>query len=105
MIDGFETREMTDIPVRAFVKSANGHLYKRPGTSVEQYETTKWDFDYNFKNPIAVFGMLRGTGQLVEECSSDNQDFYYFDHAYLFGNKHDKSKQIGEKIYRITKNE
>ena len=28
MIDGFETREMTDIPVRAFVKSANGHLYK-----------------------------------------------------------------------------
>ena len=104
MIDGFETREMTDIPVRAFVKSANGHLYKRPGPSVEQYETTKWDFDYNFKNPIAVFGMLRGTGQLVEESSRDMQDFYYFDHAYLFGNKHDKSKQIGEKIYRITKN-
>ena len=32
------------------------------------------------------------------------QDFYYFDHAYLFGNKHDKSKEIGEKIYRLTKN-
>ena len=49
MIDGFETREMTDIPVRAFVKSANGHLYKRPGPSVEQYETTKCDRLYRWK--------------------------------------------------------
>ena len=24
--------------------------------------------------------------------------------GYLFGNKHDKSKEIGEKIYRLTKN-
>ena len=35
MIDGFETRESTDIPVRALVKSAKGNLYKRPGNSVE----------------------------------------------------------------------
>ena len=35
---------------------------------------------------------------------NEMQDFYYFDHAYLFGNKHDKSKEIGEKIYRLTKN-
>ena len=104
MIDGFETRENTDIPIRALVKSANGTLYKRPGASVDQYEMTKWDYDFNFTNPIAVFGMLRGTGQLIEQCSRDEQDFYYFDHAYLFGNKHNSSKEIGEKIYRLTKN-
>ena len=40
MIDGFETRENTDIPVRALVKSAKGTLYKRPGASVDQYITT-----------------------------------------------------------------
>jgi len=104
MIDGFETRENTDIPVRALVKSANGNLYKRPGASVDQYITTMWDYDRSFKNPIVVFGMLRGTAGLIEECSNDMQDFYYFDHAYLFGNKHEKSKEIGEKIYRLTKN-
>ena len=36
MIDGFETRENTDIPVRALVNSAKGQLYKRPGASVDQ---------------------------------------------------------------------
>jgi len=104
MIDGFETRENTDIPVRALVKSANGTLYKRPGASVEQYITTMWDYDWEFKNPITVFGMLRGTGQLIERAIEKEQDFYYYDHAYLFGNKHEKSKEIGEKIYRLTKN-
>ena len=104
MIDGFETRESTDIPVRALVKSANGNLYKRPGEPVEPYITTMWDYDRSFKNPIAVFGMLRGTAQLIEECSRLNQDFYYFDHAYLFGNKHSPSKIFNEKIYRLTKN-
>jgi hypothetical protein len=104
MIDGFETREKTDIPVRALVNSAKGHLYKRPSTTVGQYETTKWDYDRSFKNPIAVFGMLRGTSQLIEECSRLNQDFYFFDHAYLFGNNHSPSKIFNEKIYRLTKN-
>ena len=104
MLDGFETRVNTDIPVRVLVDSAKGHLYKRPGNSVEPYITTMWDYDRSFKNPIAVFGMLRGTGQLIEECNRDGQDFYYFDHAYLFGNKHSASKITGERIYRLTKN-
>ena len=104
MIDGFETRESTDIPVRALVKSAKGNLYKRPGNSVEPYITTMWDYNRNFLRPVAVFGMLRGTGQLVEECSRDGQDFYFFDHAYMFGNKHSTSKITGDIIYRLTKN-
>ena len=104
MVQGFETRDSTDIPVRALVESANGHMWKKE-KAVDQYEQTIWPgFDNNFDKPICVFGMLRGTAGLIEECSNEMQDFYYFDHAYLFGNKHDKSKQIGEKIYRITKN-
>ena len=104
MLDGFETRENTDIPVRALVDSAKGHLYKRPGASVDQYITTMWDYDWEFKNPIAVFGMLRGTSQLIERAIEKEQDFYYFDHAYLFGNKHSASKITGDRIYRLTKN-
>ena len=104
MIQGFETRDNTDEPVRALVESANGHMWKKE-KAVDQYEQTKWPgFDYKFDKPIVVFGMLRGTGQLIEECSRDSQDFYYFDHAYLFGNKHSPSKIFGEKIYRLTKN-
>ena len=104
MVQGFETRDNTDIPVRALVESANGHMWKKE-KAVDQYEQTNWPgFDYKFDKPIAVFGMLRGTAQLIEECSRDNQDFYYFDHAYMFGNKHSPSKIFGEKIYRLTKN-
>lgn len=104
MLDGFETRENTDIPVRALVNSAKGHLYKRTGAAVGQYETTKWDYDRSFKNPIAVFGMLRGTAQLIQEAEKRGQDYYYFDHAYLLGNNHSPSKIFNEKIYRLTKN-
>ena len=104
MIQGFETRDNTDVPVKALVDSVNGHMWKKE-KAVDQYEQTKWPgFDYKFDKPIVVFGMLRGTGQLIEECNRDSQDFYYFDHAYLFGNKHSPSKIFGEKIYRLTKN-
>ena len=36
----------------------------------------------SFKNLFAVFGMLRGTGQLIQQSIENKQDFYYF--AYLF---------------------
>ena len=100
MVQGFETRDSTDIPVRALVESANGHMWKKEKV-VDQYEQTIWPgFDNNFDKPICVFGMLRGTSQFIQQ----SKDYYYFDHAYLFGNKHDISKEIGEKIYRLTKN-
>ena len=104
MIEGFETRDNTDLPVKALVDSVKGHLWQKE-KAVDQYEQTNWPgFDFNFTKPIAVFGMLRGTGQLIEECSRDGQDFYFFDHAYMFGNKHSPSKIVGDKIYRLTKN-
>ena len=104
MIQGFETRDNTDVPVRALVDSVNGHMWQKE-KAVDQYEKTVWPgFDYKFDKPIAVFGMLRGTGQLIEECNRDGQDFYFFDHAYMFGNKHSTSKIAGDRIYRLTKN-
>jgi len=104
MIQGFETRDNTDVPVRALVDSVNGRMWQKE-RAVDQYEKTVWPgFDYNFDKPITVFGMLRGTGQLIEECSRDGQDYYFFDHAYMFGNKHSTSKIAGDRIYRLTKN-
>ena len=41
MIQGFETRETTDKPIRAFVQSANGVLHKKKAP-VDQYEQTVW---------------------------------------------------------------
>ena len=43
---------------------------------------------------------VKSTSELIQQ----SKDYYYFDHAYLFGNKHSPSKEIGEKIYRLTKN-
>ena len=43
-------------------------IYTKDQASVDQYITTMWDYDRSYKNPIAVFGMLRGTAQLIEEC-------------------------------------
>ena len=69
MIQGFETREVTDKPIRAFVKSANGILHKKT-KQVDQYEQTEWLSFKNFDLPIAVFGSLRGTGDLIKNCLS-----------------------------------
>ena len=86
MIQGFETRELTDQVIRPFVKSANGILHIK-SKSVEQYEQTNWPtFNKNdlTKHPIAVFGILRGTGELIKECQRINHTYYHLDHAYYF---------------------
>ncbi len=59
MIQGFETRELTDQVIRPFIKSANGILHTKL-KSVEQYEQTNWPtFNSNelTKHPIVVFGI------------------------------------------------
>lgn len=104
MIQGFETRETTDIPIRAFIKSVNGVLHKKKAP-VDQYEQTVWETFENLKTPIAVFGILRGTGDLIKKCLSIPQIFYYFDHAYTLGGRHGKSTYVDDKVYRITKND
>jgi len=104
MIQGFETRDSTDIPIRAFVKSVNGVLHKKLRT-VDRNETTEWPTFKNFDLPIAVFGFLRGTGDLIKKCLAIPQIFYYFDHAYTLGGRHGKSPYVDDKVYRITKND
>lgn len=100
MIQGFATRDNTDVPVRALVKSANGYMWEKE-KAVGQYEKTNWlGFDNNFDKPITVFGMLRGTSELIQQ----SENYFYFDHAYLFGNKHGVSKEVKDKVYRLTKN-
>jgi hypothetical protein len=107
VIQGFETRELTDQVIRPFVKSANGKLHIK-SKSVEQYEQTNWPtFNKNdlTKHPIAVFGILRGTGELIKECQRINHTYYHFDHAYYFKEqKHGKNSIFNDRIYRLTKN-
>ena len=107
MIQGFETRELTDQVIRPFIKSANGVLHVK-GKTVEQYEQTPWPtFNKNdlTKYPIVVFGILRGTGKLIKECQRINHTYYHFDHAYYFKEqKHGENTIFNEKIYRLTKN-
>src|SRR5210317_65606 len=104
MIQGFETRETTDKPIRAFVQSVNGVLHKKKAP-VNQYEQTVWETFEHLKTPIAVFGILRGTGDLIKKCLAIPQIFYYFDHAYTLGGRHGKSPYVDDKVYRITKND
>ena len=40
MVQGFETRDNTDVPVRALIESAKGHMWKKE-KAVDQYEKTK----------------------------------------------------------------
>jgi len=105
MIQGFETREITDKPIRAFVKSAGGIVHVKKKT-VGRYDQTEWPtYNHLEENPIAVFGILRGTGELIKQCDAINHTYYHFDHAYYFKEqKHGINKIFGERIYRITKN-
>ena len=41
MIQGFSTRQLTDVPIRAFVKSAHGIMHEKHN-EVDKYEMTKW---------------------------------------------------------------
>ena len=91
MIQGLLTRPATDDIIKAFIKSVGGTLHS-DGPEFKSVDLDK---------PIACFGVLRGTGEIIKKVRSDR---YYFDHAYLYGNRHQPSKQIGERIYRLTKN-
>ena len=105
MIQGFETRDNSDKVIRAFVKSANGILHTKL-KSVGQYEQTEWpSYNHLQEKPITIFGILRGTGDLIKQCNAVNHTYYHFDHAYYFKEqKHGINKIFGERIYRITKN-
>ena len=110
ILQGFETRQVTDSVITPFVESAKGIIHKRNGPSVGQYQKTQWPtFSYSYQNMKAsewvVFGVLRGTGDLIKQCQKEKRNFYYFDHAYYFKEqKHGRNPVFGDRIYRLTKN-
>ena len=104
MINGFGTKLLSDKPVKAFTESARG-IFHEAQKEVYKDDTATWPTFKNFDKPIAVFGILRGTANLIKQCMIMPQVFYYFDHAYLFGNRHQPSKITGDVTYRITRND
>ena len=57
------------------------------------------------KYPIVVFGILRGTGDLIKQCEKINHTYYHIDHSYHFKSVEHKINNIfDDNIYRITKN-
>ena len=104
MIQGFGTREITDQILRAFVKSANGVMHEKQKV-VGQYEQTIWPTFKEVDSPVAVFGCLRGTEAVIDEAGQKEQDWYFFDHAYVMNeSKHGINPKLNDKVYRVTKN-
>ena len=104
MIQGFGTREITDQILRAFVKSANGVMHEKHKV-VGQYEQTEWPTFEKVDSPVAVWGCLRGTEAVIDEAGQKEQDWYFFDHAYVMNeSKHGVNPKLKDRVYRVTKN-
>ena len=104
MIQGFGTREITDQILRAFVKSANGVMHEKRKV-VGQYEQTEWPTFEKLDTPVAVWGCLRGTEAVIDEAGQKEQDWYFFDHAYVMNeSKHMPNFKLKDRVYRVTKN-
>lgn len=105
VVQGFGTKRDSDIPVRAFVKSACGLMHEAE-KEVAQYEQSTWPSFEQVNSPVALWGNLRGTKKIIDESTANGQDWYFFDHAYVMNicRFHKSSKKLGDKIYRVTKN-
>lgn len=104
MIQGFGTREITDQILRAFVKSAKGIMHEKQKV-VGQYEQTVWPTFKEIDSPVAVWGCLRGTEAVIDEAGQKEQDWYFFDHAYVMNeSKHGVNPKLKDRVYRVTKN-
>lgn len=107
MIQGFCTKLVTDEIIQPFVESAHGVMHACQ-EEVDELSIANWPSfklsDLN-KMPIAVFGILRGTGDLIKHCEAVNHTYYHVDHAYSFRSQnHHANAVFNQRIYRITKN-
>lgn len=106
---GLGTRPVFDYIVRPFVENSRGIFYTSE-RQVEPYEKSKWpsfnkDKWLSSKTPLVVMGNLRGTADIIYEAKSNNIDYYYFDHAYLYkAIEHRIHPIFNLRYYRITKN-
>jgi hypothetical protein len=108
MLQAFCTRPLTDLIIVPFTKSGNGIIHNAAHEMREHYAKTNWPSyatEDLTKREVVVFGILRGTGEIIKECDKIKHTYYHFDHAYLFKEqKHEINPIFNEKIYRITKN-
>ena len=114
MIQGFCTRWVTDQVIKPFVESSHGIIHKHRKEVNMLSQTTWYSFIQNGgtpslddikKYPIVVFGVLRGTGDLIKQCETIKHTYYHIDHAYHFQAKeHHINPILNDKMYRITKN-
>jgi len=51
-----------------------------------------------------VYGILRGTGEIVEQCEGARMDYLYCDHSYFDKYRVDYSKERWEGYYRLVPN-
>ncbi len=114
MIQGFCTRWVTDQIIKPFVQSSHGIIHKHR-KEVDMLSQATWpsfmqnggipSLDDIKKYPIVVFGILRGTGDLIKQCEAIKHTYYHIDHAYQFKAKeHHINPILNDKMYRITKN-
>ena len=88
MISGINTtKPRTQRYVDAFVRgSGNGKVYQfRDLTSLPE-------------EPLTMYGILAGSGEIYKQCLKSKKDFYFMDHGY-FTNAHDSPHWL-----RITMN-
>ena len=72
---------------------------------VGQYEQTVWPTFEKMNTPVAVWGCLRGTEAVIDEAGQNEQDWYFFDHAYVMNeSKHMPNMKLKDRVYRVTKN-
>ena len=108
MLQAFCTRPLTDWVIIPFTNSGNGIIHRAAYEIREHYGQTIWP-SYQpkdlTKRAVVVFGILRGTGELIKECEKLKHTYYHIDHAYYFKEyKHEINPIFNDKIYRITKN-
>ena len=113
MLEGFLTRPVTDPPVRHLVESAGGTLYIPTNESkADRFVSKTWsEWEKKKKkdgwatHPCVVFGILRGTDNIIKGCEERGHDYYYIDHCYIYkGMGHQNHKIFKDRIYRIVKN-
>ena len=78
MIAGIHTtKPRTQRYVDAFVKGAGG-------SKIHQFR----DLKTLPEGELVMYGILAGSGEIYQQCVSENKTFYYMDHSY-FANAHD----------------
>lgn len=76
---------------RAFAQGSDGRLI-----SASEYMATHNDYD-----AVAVYGFLRGCGEVIKHSIANRKDYYYIDHAYI--NRSDYRLK-NDSWFRLTKN-